>query len=87
MTTREDIAAFNSFSLQEKAQLMTTFAAVYLMDVETACGVYTVNIYDLAGSFIEVFYNKKTKQVDQIWMPTYEEIDCYLSYIKLPKKF
>jgi hypothetical protein len=82
MVTKEARNKFNYLSLEDKASLLSGYAH-HLECMDTPDGKYFINIYELNAVYIEVFYNTRTKTIDQIWMPSYDELDCYLKQISI----
>lgn len=71
---------FNKLPLTEKALLIAEFG-IYLDSLEFYS--YWIHLYSIHSHFIEVYFNTKTKQIDKISMPEYEDLDKYLSKIFL----
>lgn len=79
---KETRSNFNDLSLHDKAILIEGFAHP-LIAILTPDTKYVVNILEIEGRFVEIFCNNKTEQIDYIWMPSYQELDCYLRYISI----
>lgn len=80
--TKDILNRFNELPLEKKAVLVSSYG-MWLLCVHTPDGKYTVCLYSLESTIIEVFVNKKTQLIDQIWMPSYQELDCYMKNINI----
>lgn len=82
MDSKEVRNRFNYRSLDDKASLVTNYGH-HLAIFTANHGKYTINLYHIDNFFVEVFYNTGTKRIDQIWMPSFKELDDYMGSISL----
>jgi hypothetical protein len=71
---------FNQLSLEDRASVFRAFAKfVSHTDVD----LYRVQLYELEGHFIEVWFDPIKNKVEKLVMPDYEELDKHLDNITL----
>ena len=73
---------FNHMSLFDKAKILSGYCHL-IWRVDNVERKYNVLVYELNGTFIEAFVNIHTRDVDEIWMPSYQELNSYLSHISI----
>lgn len=71
-------ARFNELTLVDKAWLVAEFGQ-QLLSIEYYD--HRIRLFSLNASFIEIYQNIQTRQIDRISMATYRDIDKYLSRI------
>lgn len=72
---------FNELPITDKALIVAEYG-MFMQSVEFYD--YRVHLYTLNSQFIEVYYNILTRQVENITLVTYSEMDKYLVRIVLP---
>lgn len=82
MTSRETRNRFNYLSLPDKAALVDGYGH-HVISIASPDGKYDVRLYEIDCVYVEVFYNLHTRMVDQIWMPSYWEMDAYASNVSI----
>lgn len=71
-------ARFNELTLVDKAWLVAEFGQ-QLLSIEYYD--HRIHLFSLNDSFIEIYQNIDTRQIDRISLATYKDIDKYLSRI------
>lgn len=73
---------FNDLPLSDRALLIAEFAQ-YLESMQYYN--YWVHLYSMASHYIEVYFDPQTKQINNIKLIEYRELDKYLPQIRISK--
>jgi hypothetical protein len=82
MTKKTDMRqiTFNELPLTDKALLVAEFGC-FIESIDFYD--YHIHLFALNSNFIEVYYNRLTRQVEKISLAHYNDLDKYLSRITL----
>lgn len=77
----KQIEQFNSLPMDKKGNLVDCYGHwIWYLDFKN----FRISIFELEGEVVEVWYNMVSHKINRIRIPSYKDLDLYLSYIKLP---
>lgn len=80
MKREKSITQFNSLSLQEKCRLVDAYA---IKIHHTDYNDYRINLYVLAGEYVELWFDIYRNHIWRIRIPSFQELDIHLYTITI----
>ena len=74
------LSRFNRLTTREKASLLYA-SGRYLMSVSE--GRHAITLFAIDSTFVEVYFDSDTRQIDRITIASKSNLDKYLKKIKL----
>ena len=72
---------FNKLSMRKRSSLLDQFGHwIWFTDYQN----YRISLFEIDGEFVEVWYDHQKRNISQIRIPEYEQMDIHLHSITLP---